>query len=125
MAPQFDPRPRYVLSSSVRGEHQVFDELGGMMISRRPNNRASRDQTPGPRQMRAIAMTAASAAASGAARNPSFTLENQERPVPAATTAAPSATYRVKRPIKSRKPTMPTAATASHPKTPSSRLSPV
>jgi hypothetical protein len=43
----------------------LFGDLTGMMISRRPNIRASRDKAPAPRQMTEAAMTADKTAVAG------------------------------------------------------------
>ena len=49
-----------------------------MMISRRPNKRASSENAPGPRQIRAIAITVAKAAVGLASNNSRLGAGNQE-----------------------------------------------
>jgi len=61
---QFESNPFCPLS----GFHHLqllFGDLIGMMISRRPNIRASRDKAPAPRQMTAAAITADKRAVAG------------------------------------------------------------
>jgi hypothetical protein len=66
-----------------------------MTISLRPNNRASRDQTPGPRQTTETAITADNADVIGVTTDSALVFANQENPATTATTVAPRATYRV------------------------------
>src|SRR5215467_7521945 len=95
-----------------------------MTISLRPNSRASIDQTPGPMQMKETAITADNADVIGVTIDSVLVLANQENPATTATTAAPRATYRVKKPISSSKPTAPTTTRTIHPRNPGSPLLP-
>jgi len=57
-------------------------EAPGMIISRRPNKRASSENAPGPRQTRAIAITVAKAAVGLASNNSRFGAGNHENALP-------------------------------------------
>src|SRR5215813_4117457 len=56
-----------------------FDELAGMIISRRPNRRASSDKAPGPRHMTATAITADKSAVIGIPSGPTLNAGNKEK----------------------------------------------
>jgi hypothetical protein len=102
----------------------VFDELMGMIISRRPNSLASRDKSPAPRQMTATAITADNVAVIGVSSGPTLDLGSQEQTLPTATIAAAKATNRVRNPIRSSKPAAIITETIAQIKNPSSRFSP-
>src|SRR2546426_7830657 len=76
-----------------------------MIISRRPNNRASRDKAPAPRQMTATAITADNTAVIGVASGPTLDFGNKEKTLLTPIIAATKPTGRVRNPIMSKKPT--------------------
>lgn len=101
----------------------VLDEVGGMMISLRPNIRASRDKAPAPKQITATAITADKTAVVGVSSGPTLDLGNQEKTLLTPIIAATKATNRVSNPIRSKTPTAIIAATTANVKNPRSRLS--
>lgn len=75
-----------------------------MIISLRPNSRASSDRAPGPRQIREIAITADKAAVMWASNELTLEPGNHAKTLLTAASAAKTATNRVNSPISSRTP---------------------
>jgi len=85
-----------VIPDGVSQEVTHYLGVLGMMISRRPNNRASSEKAPGPRQMTAAAITVAKAAVSLVSNTSTAGAANQEHMLPRPASTATMAAKRVK-----------------------------
>jgi hypothetical protein len=103
------------IATFIHDEYRIYvlDEVGGMMISLRPNSRASRDNAPGPRQMSDRAITADNAAVMWASTELTLEPGNQANTLLTPTNAARRATARVNSPIRSKSPSNITADTTT------------